>query len=119
VIAKYNETNDEYIKVIKSMDLFYRPLADENQIIYKVKEIDGRDLKLETGDYRIDDQNDIVIDNGVVKNFTMLKSATVFRDTSDSNLRVGEYINVKLDDNGDVELAYELEGLEIRKILLK
>jgi hypothetical protein len=119
VIAKYNETNDEDTKVIKSMDLFYRPLADENQIIYKVKEIDGRDLKLETGDYRINDQNDIVIDNGVVKNFNMLKSATVFRDTSDSNLRVGEYINVKLDDNGDVELAYELEGLEIRKILLK
>lgn len=118
VMAKYRKTNDGQ-SIISSMKPYYKPLAKENATIYRVKEIDGLKLQLEMGDYIMDDEDNISVQNPVVSEFKVLDSAPVFGEVSSENLHVGDYVNLKLDESGRVEMIYILKEHGVAEILSK
>lgn len=118
VVAKYRKTNDGQ-SIISSIKPYYKPFAKENSTIYRVKEINGLKLKLEMGDYRLDDEKHIAVQNSVLKEFKVLDSAPVFDEVSSEELHVGDYVNLKIDENGKVEMIYILKEHGVVNILSK
>ncbi|MCT4662241.1 MAG: hypothetical protein N4A40_10305, partial [Tissierellales bacterium] len=116
VVAKYRKTNDGQ-SIISSIKPYYKPFAKENSTIYRVKEINGLKLKLEMGDYRLDDEKHIAVQNSVLKEFKVLDSAPVFDEVSSEELHVGDYVNVKLDEKANVELVYIMSEKDVVRIV--
>jgi hypothetical protein len=97
--------------ILESVERFCIPV-DSDSTMYKVVNIDGLDITLETGDFEISD-DEVEIKNLVSKVYKSVEGAVVFGEGKPVDLSREDFVTIHLNDAGKIDFVHVLGKYEI------